>query len=175
MNLLQFAMNFTRLRNLLYYWRFSFSIRSLKVLKALQIYPCFASKNLERLLTLQCCPWPWPAARATEIRRRGRPRKSVGRSLGPLGVDLSRSWRSGGRRRAQPAKQGGGGRRSACSGELSVGEGNGAARTAPLGPRGCVEMVEWLRSRAGRRTRRRRQWQRRRVLQRARGRARRPL
>jgi hypothetical protein len=46
---------------------------------------------------------------------------------------------------------------SACSGELSAEEGNGAARTAPLGPRGCAEVVEWLRSRAGRRTRRWRQ------------------
>jgi hypothetical protein len=74
---------------------------------------------------------------------------------------LSRSRQSGGRRRAQPAKQGGGGRKSACSGELLAGEGKGATRTTLLGPRGCAEMVEWLRSRAGRRTRRWRQWRRR--------------
>jgi hypothetical protein len=35
---------------------------------------------------------------------------------------------------------------SSCSGELSAGEGNGAARTAPQGPREGAEMVERLRS-----------------------------
>jgi hypothetical protein len=52
----------------IYYLRNRLSLRSLEISTLLQICPRFTLKTLERLQTLQCAPWPWPAARVAEFR-----------------------------------------------------------------------------------------------------------
>jgi hypothetical protein len=53
----------------MYYWRFTFATRPLKVLDSLRVGPCFALKTLERIGTMQLGPREWTAAVRPQIRR----------------------------------------------------------------------------------------------------------